>query len=241
MKKLLTLLICLTTILMCGCSDDALSDILGRIRGKEKSNYCGTWVCDSVEKDGIRITAQKFDEMNNSDLSDYYFVLKIGGKCYDYLADGSVDECDWTVTKNGVFIDGLEFIAENDIIYADFPTYRVYYKKYSNSQDFPNKSFKKTKTAAKSNINPDFKKAMDDYERFIDNYIDFMERYAKANDNDPITALTMLQEYLKWLSDYAEAIDNINKLGESDLNEAELAYYLEVNLRIEKKLLSLVD
>lgn len=71
---------------------------------------------------------------------------------------------------------------------------------------------------------------MDEYEEFMDKYVDFMKSY-DAND------VTMLSEYTELLSQYNTYMDKVSKIDEDSLSSADLAYYLDVTNRVNKKLL----
>lgn len=81
-------------------------------------------------------------------------------------------------------------------------------------------------------VGKDFKKAMDTYEAFFDEYCTFMKKYAK-NPTD----LNLMLEYTSYLAKYTEFMEAMEKMEDTPMNDAETAYYLEVTLRIEKKLL----
>ena len=85
-------------------------------------------------------------------------------------------------------------------------------------------------------IRSDFKAAMDSYEEFMDEYVVFMKKYAD-NPND----LGLLMDYAEYMSDYAEMCEEFEKWDSEDMNDAELAYYLEVQTRVNKKLLEVVE
>lgn len=80
-------------------------------------------------------------------------------------------------------------------------------------------------------IDPDFKAAMDSYEKFMDEYVAFMKKYS-ANPTD----MSLLAKYSEFMSDYADFVEDFEKWEDEDLNDAELAYYLEVQARVTKKL-----
>lgn len=94
-----------------------------------------------------------------------------------------------------------------------------------------------TTKAPASGISADFKKAMDDYEAFFDSYVDFMKRYNASGGSD----LSLLMEYTDYLSRYSDAMASLEAIEDDDLNDAELAYYLEVMNRINKKLLEIYE
>lgn len=81
-------------------------------------------------------------------------------------------------------------------------------------------------------LDPDFKAAMDSYEAFMNDYADFMEKYAESDD---MTA--MLGDYMDYMSKYQEAMDALEKIESQDMTDAELAYYLEVTNRVSQRLL----
>ena len=78
----------------------------------------------------------------------------------------------------------------------------------------------------------DFKDAMDSYEAFIDEYVAFMKKYSD-NPSD----VGLLADYTKYMSKYADMVEKFDKWESEDLNDAELAYYIDVQARVSKKLL----
>ena len=81
-------------------------------------------------------------------------------------------------------------------------------------------------------LSPEFKQTMDDYEAWFDHYCEVMQKY-KENPSD----LELLTEMTDLLSEETVMLDEMEKMDQSEMNAAELAYYLEVTARIEKKLL----
>ncbi len=81
-------------------------------------------------------------------------------------------------------------------------------------------------------MRPEFKEAMDSYEAFFDEYCEFMKKY-KENSTD----LSLLADYANYMTQYVDTMSKLEKLGEDDLNDAELLYYIEVSNRISQKLL----
>lgn len=80
----------------------------------------------------------------------------------------------------------------------------------------------------------EFKKAMDEYEDFIDSYVAYMKKVSAASF-DP----SMMVEYFKMMSRYAEVMAALDDWENSDMNDVELRYYLGVTDRINKKLMEL--
>ncbi len=86
-------------------------------------------------------------------------------------------------------------------------------------------------TIGADGMHTDFKEAMDSYETFMNEYCDFIEKY-NANPSDT----TLLADYATYMSKYAEFSDKFDKLGERDLNDAETAYYIQVQARVTTRL-----
>ncbi len=87
-------------------------------------------------------------------------------------------------------------------------------------------------SSSSSGLRKDFKKAMDDYEAFVDDYCAFMKKYAK-NPTDT----SLLNDYNKMIQKELDMTASFEKWESEDLNDAEMAYYLEVQGRTSQKLL----
>ena len=85
-----------------------------------------------------------------------------------------------------------------------------------------------------NDVSPEFKSAMDNYEKFIDEYIAFMEKY--KNSDNPID---MLSDYNDYMNKYTETIKKLDEINQDELSPADYAYFLEVNTRITQKLLDM--
>ena len=85
-------------------------------------------------------------------------------------------------------------------------------------------------------MHSEIKQAMDDYETFMNSYVDFMKQF-QANP----TSLELMSKYAEFISNYDEAVEAMDKIGDSDLNNKELSYYLEVTTRIQQKLLEVTN
>ncbi len=84
-------------------------------------------------------------------------------------------------------------------------------------------------------IRPDVKEAIDSYEEFIDEYCKFMKEYTSSSN--PMLMMSEYLDYMQRLSDMSEKFD---KIDDSDWTTAETAYYTEVMLRCQNKLLDIV-
>ncbi|MBQ8160440.1 MAG: hypothetical protein IJ083_06765 [Clostridia bacterium] len=77
-------------------------------------------------------------------------------------------------------------------------------------------------------VHEDFKAAMDAYEAFFDEYVAFMSSAGSLTDVLRYTEMTLR---------YAEAMEKLDKLDESDMDTDDSLYFTWVMLKIEEKLL----
>lgn len=84
-------------------------------------------------------------------------------------------------------------------------------------------------------IRPKFKKAMDSYEAFINDYCELMKKYAESDGND----MELLVDYLDFIGKIADVTKDFEAWNNKDLNAAEAAYYLKVQTRTNKKLMKI--
>ena len=103
-------------------------------------------------------------------------------------------------------------------------------KQESKKEESSKKESSKEEKSDSDTVTPSFKEMMDEYEEFMNKYVDFMKSY-DAND------VTMLSEYTELLSQYNTYMDKVSKIDEDELSSADLAYYLDVTNRVNKKLL----
>lgn len=82
-------------------------------------------------------------------------------------------------------------------------------------------------------IDPDFKAAMDSYEAFMDEYCAFMKKYAESDGTD----LGLLADYADYMTKYADFVADFEQWEDEEMNAAETAYYIEVQTRVNQKLL----
>ena len=68
-------------------------------------------------------------------------------------------------------------------------------------------------TSNDDGINPDFKAAMDSYEKFMDEYVAFMKKY-KENPSD----LGLLADYADYMSKYTDFVKDFEKWENQDMN-----------------------
>lgn len=109
-------------------------------------------------------------------------------------------------------------------------------KEESSEESAPSSEKEKLDTNEESGIDPEFKKAMDSYEAFFDDYVEFMKKYQNSDD-----IAGLMGEYTDFLTKYAETMEALNSIDESDLSEEEALYYMEVSTRISQKLLEVTE
>lgn len=85
-------------------------------------------------------------------------------------------------------------------------------------------------------MRPEFKEAMDSYEEFYSEYCDILKKY-----NENPSDMELLTDYTNVMTKSAEMTEKFNAWENDDLNSAELAYYLDVNNRVMKKLLEVSE
>ena len=84
-------------------------------------------------------------------------------------------------------------------------------------------------------IRKEVKDAIDAYEAFFKDYVDYMKNMTSST-----TSLGALTEYTKLMSSYEKNMEEWEKFDQKydDMNDAELKYYTEATIRIEKMLLN---
>ena len=90
-----------------------------------------------------------------------------------------------------------------------------------------------TKTTAHTGLSKEFKEAMDSYEAFIDEYVAFMKKYSDSNGTD----MSLISDYTKYMTKLDDANKKFEKWNDSNMNAEESAYYIQVQTKVNKKLL----
>lgn len=115
-----------------------------------------------------------------------------------------------------------------------------YSESSSSAESKPSSESKPAETGSGENLvdgmRKEFKDAIDSYEKFMDEYVAFMKKY-KENPND----INLLSDYSKYMSKYSDMCSKFNKLGSENMNSAEIAYYIDVQTRVNQKLLEVAN
>ena len=86
-------------------------------------------------------------------------------------------------------------------------------------------------------VDPDLKAFLDSYEKFIDEYVDFMKKYNENPDN----MISMIGEYAEMMQKYADFADKIDQYDENEMSSADYKYYIEVTARCTQKMLEALE
>lgn len=84
-------------------------------------------------------------------------------------------------------------------------------------------------------IRPDFKAAMDSYEEFYNEYCEFMINY-----NDNTTDIKLIAQYADMMKKVVDMDAKFKAWENTDLNDEELKYYIDVQARVTQKLAEVV-
>lgn len=236
MKKPVAILLAVAVLLaLAGC-------------GKE-SALTGTWKLDHVEADGATFTLSELEAMGEDELSRSVIVLKDGGKAYVSEGDDGF-VTDWSRSDGGIILNGKALTLTDGLLRLELRRNRVLvFKRVSDSQEIMREEPTMSDEAATAalteapqtdgeplqngsdTVDPEFKRTMDSYEAFFDEYAEFMRTYDESDDPASLTT-----QYTDILTRYAEVTDGLYSIDESSLSAADAAYYAEVTARIYQKL-----
>lgn len=82
----------------------------------------------------------------------------------------------------------------------------------------------------------DFKATMDEYEAFFDEYVEFMKKY-----NEDPSSLELVAKYGGMMKQYSDTMEALDSIDEDSLSTEDQAYLLEVQTRINQKLLEVAQ
>lgn len=87
-------------------------------------------------------------------------------------------------------------------------------------------------TASNNELRTDFKNAMDNYESFMNEWVEFMKKYFDSDGTDS----GLIKDYGTMMVKYEESINAFEEWEDEDMNDAEREYYIEVQIRVKQKL-----
>lgn len=239
MKKVLSaILIIVTMCAMVACGGKSSTNEIPDVFGLNYTDAIGILEADGFEVNAIETSVDSFS-------SKLLYPLEKVDKGTVFKVDDYIIDNNGNINKNyDVFYkDGLLSVDKSVVIYYAKEDYVMEPPDTANPS--PSTSIEPSVEAttpatnenqkddsANNSIDPDFKAAMDGYEEFFDEYVAIMKRYQK-NPAD----LSILADYAKYMGQYAGMMQKFEKWENEDLNAAELAYYVDVQARITKKLL----
>ena len=165
------------------------------------------------------------DNMDGIELGDLQTGQEAGGlPTVLFTCSGAINDAPVSGKGAVLYNEGFDTMVALLLVQTDSSPYSYF-------GDF-DKIVQSAKADKKPKVSKEFKKTMDKYEDFIDEYVKFMKSYQDSDD-----VMGMLNDYTEYMSKYQEVMDGLNSIDEDELSDADLAYYLEVNSRISKKLL----
>lgn len=137
----------------------------------------------------------------------------------------------WTDTRSELYKDDLDG-AKDEIDDFRKDVEKLQGKGTSNAEESTTETTETLTDGSTNGIRAEFKEAMDSYEKFFDEYVAFMQKY--KDDGYPIS---MLNDYSEMMTQYTEAMADLEKIDEDDLSTEEALHYSQVMSRISQKLL----
>lgn len=195
---------------------------LGAILPKPKSNL------GDISWNNSETFIVTIGNMNIDDYNEYVRICENNGFINDY----SKSQKSYSATNSKGYKLHLMYLGANVIeISLKAPKDEDVEQSQDNNSNNSNNST--TNNNSNTGLSKEFKKAMDDYEKFIDEYVAFMKKYQNSNG---INA-SMLNDYTKYLQKYTKMLSSYEEWGDKELNKEETKYYLEVQTRVSKKLI----
>ncbi len=248
MKKLFMAVVCAVLVITMLVSLSACGGE-GKSEGKSEDFY-GTWKIDYIDYDGSEFTVDEWNNMEDEDFSGFYIILKEGGKAYIYDGDYG-DLVDWLKSDNSIMIGDAKCSVDGNKICLDYYDVKLYLKKSSDNQEIPKEDDESddvdedlnfeddstadettsSDTANDTSEDAEWKEFLEDYEVWVDDYIEIVKKY-KDNPTD-MSILSDYTEMVSEMADWSERADEIEL--ELEDTSAALEYSAEL-LRIAGKL-----
>lgn len=146
----------------------------------------------------------------------------------------------WSAVSSGFFADNYDI----DVIMKEFEEKEsaaagntdVIENVEKDGVDETDQGDENGETAASTEVTPELKAFLNEYEAFFDEYIEFMKKYNSSGDT-----VSLMSDYLQMLEKYTSFTEAAEKYDSEEMNDADRAYYIEVTTRVSKKLLETVD
>lgn len=183
------------------------------------------------------ITLYKCSE---EDYQNYIEKCKKNGFTVDYYSHTLDDVVYYRADDNDGYNLSTTYYLENDK-YGSYDAYSLEIRISSPGKEETEETESTNTEPAeqtKTTSNDDFKAAMDSYENTINQYVEFMKKYNSASASDQAD---MLKEYTEMMQSYTDTMNKLSKLDDSEMSDEQLEYYIEVQTRINKKLLEITE
>ena len=256
MKKILSLFICvfLSFIVLVSCGSEPSGNEIPDVFGIDYTDAIEILESDGYTVSAIEVEVDSFSDKllyplekvnkgtvfkiddyiidNIGNLNKNYDVFYKGGLVSsdksvviyyakdDYVLNDDKDDEDPTTPEESVDLPATELIVET-------------------KRDDPVDESPQTiapETQDNNTLRPDFKAAIDSYENYINDYVDFMKKY-NANPMD----YKLIAEYSKMMIEYGKMVKDFEKWEDEEMNAAETAYYVDVQSRVSKRLLEVAQ
>lgn len=189
---------------------------------KTNSNY-GKIVSDSSSSFRVHIGKISLEEFNK-------YVEECKNKGFD--VDYNKQDESYHAKNSGGYRLSVNYLGFNIIdILIQTPE-----KEDSSNTTTPKEENTGNSTDNGTEIRKEFKEAMDSYESYMNEYVEFMKKYY-ANPSDT----SLLRDYTKMLEKYNKLTKDFENWKDNNLNTAEASYYLDVQTRVTKKLLEITN
>ena len=256
MKKLIALILMIvlvSSMSACGKSDDKKDEVKQdevvvnqdvnkedtTIKEEEEEEKQEETKEESNLKDGMRIEFKEAMDAYEAFYDDYIEIMKKYNQ--NPLDSQIIDEYTQMLEDLSEMEDKFAKWEDEDLNDEEMKYYlalneRITTKLLNMNEEIESSQNKQEETKEESNLKDgmriEFKEAMDAYEAFYDDYVDFMKKY-----NENPSDLTLMMELGDMTSKLSDMEDKFAKWEDEDLNDAELKYYIEVQNRVSKKLL----
>ena len=158
--------------------------------------------------------------------------VSVGDKAFYYCSDlGNVEFKGTTVE-----IDEDAFYGCPDALIVTYGMGGSSVDKKSEEESSASEKENSGESVPSTSIRPEFKEAMDSYEEFFKEYVNFMKKYAAASN-----PLSMLDDYYDYMLQYTETMTKLAELEQDEMSTEEALYYAEVSLRISQELLEVAE
>ena len=214
----------------------ALSASACRESEKNSDIFIGEWKISGAQIGGRYIDSRLFIELGVNEFESFSLVLEPDGKAI-ISSEGQQQETDWQENENGVKVGGAKLEYRDEALWIDTEQGNLRLEKAGSSDEEITDESSRFREEESDAIRPEFKRAMDSYEQFFDEYISFMERYSNATTEE---MLSLISDYADYMTKFTQTMEALEKLENSEMNEAEAVYYAQVSARISEKLMSVV-